>query len=126
MGNIVTKNDREKVKKELYEIENKKNLSHKEKKKIDDNLLESVNKLSKKEKYRYHDRDDLDYHGIRDIENLFDADNNEDYYKPILVKSSFNESYKYYESGGDKDKTNIDRTISWHDQAIFKWFNKWK
>ena len=104
MGNIVTKNDREKVKKELYEIENKKNLSHKEKKKIDDNLLESVNKLSKKEKYRYHDRDDLDYHGIRDIENLFDADNNDDYYKPILVKSSFNESYKYYESRGDKDK----------------------
>ena len=104
MGNIVTKNDREKVKKELYEIENKKNLSHKEKKKIDDNLLESVNKLSKKEKYRYHDRDDLDYHGIRDIENLFDADNNEDYYKPILVKSSFKENYKYYESRGDKDK----------------------
>ena len=46
----------------------------------------------------------MDYHGIRDIENLFHADNNEDYYKPILVKSSFNESYKYYESRGDKDK----------------------
>ena len=57
---------------------------------------------------------------------MFDADNNEDYYKPILVKSSFNESYKYYESGGDKDEKTIDRTISWHDQAIFKWFNKWK
>ena len=35
---------------------------------------------------------------------MFDADNNEDYYKPILVKSSFNESYKYYKSRGDKDK----------------------
>ena len=104
LRNIVTKNDREKVKKELYEIENKKNLSDKEKEKIDDNLLELVNKLNKKEKYRYHDRDDLDYHGIRDIENLFDADNNEDYYKPILVKRSFNESYKYYESRRDKDK----------------------
>ena len=34
---------------------------------------------------------------------LFDADNNH-YYKPILVKRSFNESYKYYESRGDKDK----------------------
>ena len=104
LGDIVTKNDREKIKNELYEIGNKKNLSDKEKEKIDDNLLELVNKLNKKEKYRYHDRDDLDYHGIRDIENLFDADNNEDYYKPILVKSSFNESYKYYESRGDKDK----------------------
>ena len=35
---------------------------------------------------------------------MFDADNNEDYYKPILVKSSFKENYKYYESRGDKDK----------------------
>ena len=104
LGDIVTKDDRVKIKKERYEIENKKNLSDKEKEKIDDNLLELVNKLNKKEKYRYHDRDNLDYHGIRDIENLFDADNNDDYYKPILVKSSFNESYKYYESRGDKDK----------------------
>ena len=82
----------------------RKNLSDKEKQRIDDNLLELVIKLNKKEKYRYYDCDDLDYHGIRDIENLFDADNNEDYYNPILVKSSFNESYKYYESRGDKDK----------------------
>ena len=36
---------------------------------------------------------------------MFDnIDNNEDYYKPILIKSYFNESYKYYESRGDKDK----------------------
>ena len=28
----------------------------------------------------------------------------EDYYKPISVKSSFDESYKYYKSRGDKDK----------------------
>ena len=104
LGDIVTKDGRVKIKNELYEIEDKKNLSDKEKEKIDDNLLELVNKLNKKEKYRYHDRDDLDYHGIRDIENLFDADNNEDYYKPILVKSSFKENYKYYESRGDKDK----------------------
>ena len=104
LGNTVTNNDRKKIKKELYEIEKKENLSDKEKEKIYDNLVEIVNKLNKKEKYRYHDRDDLDYHGIRDIENLFDADNNEDYYKPILVKSSFKENYKYYESRGDKDK----------------------
>ena len=104
LGDMVIKDDRVRIKKELYEIENKKNLSNMEKEKIDDNLLEIVNKLNKKEKYRYHDRDNLDYHGIRDNENLFDADNNEDYYKPILVKSSFKENYKYYESRGDKDK----------------------
>ena len=71
LGNTITINDRKKIKKELYEIENKKNLSDKEKEKIDDNLLELVNKLNKKEKYRNNDRDDLDYHEIRDIENLF-------------------------------------------------------
>ena len=104
LGDIVTKNDRKEIKNELYEIENKKNLSDEEKEKIYDNLVELVNKLNKKEKYRYHDRDDLDYHGIRDIENLFDNVNDNDYYKPILVKSSFKENYKYYESRGDKDK----------------------
>ena len=50
------------------------------------------------------DRDDLDYYGIRDIENLFDKVSEEDYYKPILVKSSFKGNYKYYESRGDKNK----------------------
>ena len=50
MGDIVTKNDREKIKKELYELENKKKLSDEEKEKIDDNLLELVNKLNKKRK----------------------------------------------------------------------------
>ena len=93
LGNTITNTDIKKIKKELYKIENQKNLSDKEKEKNDDNLVEFTNTLNKKEKYKYHDRDDLDYHGIRDIENLFDADNNEDYYKPILVKSSFNESH---------------------------------
>ena len=93
-----------KLKKELYEIEIKKNLSDEEKERIYGNLVEIVNKLNKKEKYRYHGRDDLDYHGIRDIENSFDNVNDNDYYKPILVKSSFKENYKYYESRGDKDK----------------------
>ena len=111
LGNTITKNDRKKIKKELYEIENKKNLSDMEKEKNYDNLVELKKKLNKKEKYKHHDRDDLDYNGIRDIENLFDNDNNDDdddyyyyYCKPILVKSSFKENYKYYESRGDKDK----------------------
>ena len=76
----------------------------KKNKKIHDNLVELVNKLNKKEKYRYHDRDDLDYHGIRDIENVFDNIDDDDYYKAKLVKSYFDENYKYYESRGDKDK----------------------
>ena len=60
LGDIVSKN--EKIKKELYEIENKTDILDEEREKIDDNLLELVNKLNEKEKYKYHDRDDLDYH----------------------------------------------------------------
>ena len=104
LGNIVASNDREKTKNELYETENKKNLSDKEKEKNYDNLVELVNTLIKKEKYKYHDRNDLDYHGIGDMENSFDDVDNDDYYTPILVKGSFDENHKYYESRGDKDK----------------------
>ena len=68
--------------------------------------------LNKKENYRHHDRDHLNYYGIIDIESLFrDVD---DYYKPILVKTALKEDkedesgyktgYKLYESRGDKDK----------------------
>ena len=60
--------------------------------------------LNKKEEHGYHDHDDLDYNRIRDIENLFSKVAEEDYYKPILVKSSFKRSYKYYESRGDGNK----------------------
>ena len=37
--------------------------------------------------------DDLDYYRIIDIENLFDEASEEDYYRLILVKSSFNPYY---------------------------------
>ena len=50
MGDRVTKNDRDRIKKELYELENMKTLSDEEKEKIDDNLLELVKKLNKKRK----------------------------------------------------------------------------
>ena len=37
---------------------------------------------------------------------MFDNDNDNvnDYYKPILVESSFEKNYNYYERGGDKEK----------------------
>ena len=83
----------------------KKNLSDKEKEEIYDHLVKIAKTLNKKEKYKYHDYDDIDYYGIKDIENLFNnVVDDDDYYKPILIKSSFNDNYKYYESRGDKDK----------------------
>ena len=87
--------------------------------------------------YIYHDRNDLDYHEIRDIENLFDNVDDNDYYKPILLKSSFKENYKYYQSRGDKDKKISVRQYSdmikpyWSDlinenKAIKNNSNEWK
>ena len=62
LGNTVTNNDRKKIKKYLYEIEKKKNLSNRKKERNYDRLVEFVNTLNKKEKYKHHDRDDLDYY----------------------------------------------------------------
>ena len=59
--------------------------------------------LKELEKHRYRDNDDLDYKGIRQIEQLFD-EINEDYYKPIKTKGAFSNNYIKYESRGDKDK----------------------
>ena len=46
--------------------------------------------------------DDVKYRGIKDIKDLFDLSINEDYYKPIIVKSASNNNYIQYESKGDK------------------------
>ena len=57
-----------------------------------------------KKKYSPHNRDDLDYYGIRYIETLFDEASEEDYYKPKFVKSTHKDNYKYYESNWDIEK----------------------
>ena len=118
LGNIVTKNDRKKIKKELYEIEKKGNLSDNKKEEIYDHLVKLVKNFDKKEEYKHSDHDDLDYFGIKELENVFSGNDNDDnYYKPVLVKTSFKGGYKYYEIRGDKDKK---KTISLYDYAIFK------
>ena len=71
LGNIVTKNDRKEIKKELYEIEKKKNFSNKKKEKNYNRLIELINTIDKKERYQYHDRNDLDYYGIRDRKFIY-------------------------------------------------------
>ena len=95
LGNIITRKDRDKIRKELYDIEKKKRLTKAQKESLYKYLIELANTLDKKEEYKYSDHDDLDYFGIRDIENLLDHINNDDYYKPILVKISFNNNYEY-------------------------------
>ena len=101
LRDILPRKYRKEIKEKLYEIEHNENLSEAEKEENDEYLRKLVRILNDKEKYSPYDRDDLDYYGIRDIENLFDEASEEDYYKPILVKSYFKGNCKCYESRGD-------------------------
>ena len=88
------------IKKNLYKTESKTSLSaSKTTKKYLNKLEERIYKLNK-----YYDYDDVEYRGIKGINNLFDLSISEDYYKPIIVNSYFNNNYIQYESKGDKDK----------------------
>ena len=73
------------------------------------------------EKHQYDDNEDLDYKGIRQIENLFDKINEEDYHKPIKTKSDFNNNYMEYESRGDKDKN---LSLEEYNHAILRRYEK--
>ena len=104
LGNIAR--DQKKIKKELYEIEKKQNLSDNEKEKIYNYLVKLAINLDKKEEHESNDHDDDVYFGIKELENLLsDIDDDDDYYyKPVFVKSSFKKNYEYQESRGDKEK----------------------
>ena len=72
LRDILPKKDRKEIKDKLYEIEHQRNISEAEKEKNNEHLRKLVRILNDKEKHSSHDRDDLDYNGIRDIETLFD------------------------------------------------------
>ena len=91
-----------KIRKNLYEIENEKNLPESKIKGIEKNLTELEENLSKTK--TYYDYDDIEYRGTRNVRYLFDLSIDEDYYKPIIAKSAFDGNYIQYESKGDKRK----------------------
>ena len=57
-------------------------------------------KILKLDKYHYYN--DYECRGIKNIQNLFKLSIYKDHYKPILVKSGYNNNYIQYESKGDK------------------------
>ena len=101
---IFPKKDRKEIKDKLYKIKHQRNISEAEKEENDKYLRKIVRILNDKEEYSLYDGDDFDYYGIRDIEHLFNEDSEENYYKPIFVKSSHKGNYKHYESNGDIEK----------------------
>ena len=90
------------IKKNLYEIENKKSLSASREEDIKEYLLELEENLF--ELKTYYDKDE--YKGTKSIRNLFDLPIAKDYCKPIITKGAFNSNYIRYESmrGEGKDK----------------------
>ena len=58
------------------------------KKKSNKYLNELDKKILELQKYRHHD--DYEYRGIKNIKDLFKLSIYKDYYKPILVKSGYN------------------------------------
>ena len=104
LSDILPKKDKKEIKDKLYKIEHQKNILEEEKEENDEYLRKLVRILNNKEEHGTNDHNDFDYFGIRDMENIFDKVNEEDYSKPILVKIYFNGNYKYYESRGDKEK----------------------
>ena len=93
----ISKSESKDIKRNLYNIEKKRKISLKKTSKYLDELDERILRLDK-----YHDYDDFEYKGIKDIENLFKISIDKDYYKPKLNKSGYNKSYAQYESKGDK------------------------
>ena len=98
LGHKLSRKELKEIKKNIYEIENKKgHLKSKKTKKYLDKLEERIYKLNK-----YYDYDDVKYRGIRDIKDLLDLLIGKDYYKPIIVNSAINNNYIQYESKEDK------------------------
>ena len=93
----ILKSESKVIKRNLYNIEKQRKISSKKTSKYIDELDKRILRLDK-----YHDYDDFEYKGIKDIENLFKISIDKDYYKPKLNKSGYNKNYAQYQSKGDK------------------------
>ena len=93
----ISKSESKDIKRTLYNIEKGKKISLRKTNKYLDELNKRILALDK-----YHDYDDYEYKGIKDIVDLFKISIEKDYYKPVLVKSGYNKDYVQYESKGDK------------------------
>ena len=93
----LSRSELKEIKKNLYNIEKRKQFESKKAKRYLDQLDKKILKL---DKYHYHD--DYEYRGIKNIQNLFKLSIDKNYYKPILVEGGYNNNYIQYESKGDK------------------------
>ena len=81
-------------------------------------MLENIKKYFKSLKEDLNKTKIYQYNITRNIDNLFNEINKEDYYEPIEIKSTFNGNYIEYESKGDKDNLSLEEYLDIRD--IFK------
>ena len=93
----ILKSESKDTKRNLYNIEKQRKIIFKKTSKYLDQLDKRILRLNK-----YHDYDDFEYKGTKDIENLFKISIDKDYYKPKLNKTGYNKNYAQYEIKGGK------------------------
>ena len=116
----LSKSELKEIKTNLYNIEKRKKISTKKPNKY---LVELNKKILKLEKY--HDYDDHEYKGIKDIKDLFKLSIDKDHYKPVLVKSGYNNNFAQYESKGDKILS-IQEYLALLEKHLKKLINQYK
>ena len=85
-----------------------------------DELDKKILKLEEHQDYA-----DFEYRGIKNVHNLFKLSIGKDYYKPILVKSGYNNNYIQYESKGDKILT-LKEYLALIEQYLRELINSYK
>ena len=115
-----SKSELKEIKTNLYNIEKRKKISTKKTNKYLDELDKKILKLEK-----YHDYDDHECKGIKDIKDLFKPSIDKDYYKPVLVKSGYNNNFVQYESKADKILP-IQEYLSLIEKYLRKLINQYK
>ena len=94
----LSRSELKEIKKNPYNIEKRKQFESKETIRY---LVELDKKILKLDRYA-QDYDDSEYKGVKDVRDLFKLSVNEDYYKPKLTKSGYDNNYTQYESKGDR------------------------
>ena len=116
----LSKSELKEIKTNLYNIEKRKKISIKKTTKYLDELDKKILKLGK-----YHHYDDHEYKGMKDIKDLFKPSIDKDYYKPVLVKSGYNNKFFQYKSEGDKILS-IQEYLALIDKYLKKLINQYK
>ena len=116
----LSKGELKEIKTNLYNIEKRKKISSKKTNKYLDELDKKILKLDE-----YHDHDDYEYKGIKNIKDLFKLSIDKDHYEPVLVKSGYNNNYVQYESKGDKILS-IQEYLSLKEKCLREFINKYK